>query len=205
MRLILVRHGATDWNQQRRVQGQSDHALSEAGRKEAEAAALALKEEKIEAIYSSPLKRAVETAQAINRFHQLAIKIEDGLKELNIGDLDGLMAEEIRSRYSSFWREWTSEELARAKFPGGESLNEAQQRAWGTIEEITRRHQHGVILAVGHYFVTMTIICKALAIDISYMRKFKPLGTGAMCILDFEDSGITLTRYNDTCHLAGEA
>ena len=201
MRLILVRHGATDWNQQRRIQGQSDIALSEAGRKEAEAAALALKEEKIKAIYCSPLKRALETAQAINRFHRLAIKIEDGLKELDIGDLDGLMAEEIRSRYSSFWREWMSEELAGARFPGGESLNEVQQRAWGTIQDITRRHQRGVVLAVGHYFAIMTIICKALAIDISCMRRFKPLGTAAISILDFEDSGITLTLYNDTCHL----
>jgi len=204
MRLILVRHGQTDRNQQRRLQGHSPIELNAVGIKEAEALALALREEKIEAIYSSPLRRSLETAQAINRFHQLAIESEDGLKELDIGDLDGLTIEEVRSRYNSFWRKWTSGEPGSAKCPHGESLSEAQQRAWATIQKIKRRHGQQAAIAVSHYFVIISVICKALGIDLSNMRRFRTLNTGAISILDFRDQGTTLTLFNDTCHLPRE-
>ncbi len=204
MRLILVRHCQTDRNQQRRMQGHSPIELNAAGRKEAEALALALREEKIEAIYSSPLRRSMETTQAINHFHQLAVESEDGLKEFDIGDLDGLTIEEMKSQYSSFWQEWTSGEPGSAKCPHGESLGEAQQRAWGTIQEIKRRHCQQAAIAVTHYFVIVSVICKALSIDLSHTRRFRALKTGAISILDFRDEGTTLTLFNDTCHLPRE-
>lgn len=204
MRLILVRHCQTDRNQQRKLQGHSPIELNAAGRRDAEALALALREEKVEAIYSSPLQRSLETAQAINHFHQLAIESEDGLKELDIGDLDGLTIEEMRSQYSSFWQNWTSGEPGLAKCPNGESLAEAQQRAWATIQEITRRHRQQTAIVVTHYFVIVSVICKALGIDLSHMGRFRALNTGAINILDFRDEGITLTLFNDTCHLLRE-
>jgi len=204
MRLILVRHCQTDRNQQRKLQGHSPIELNAAGRRDAEALALALREEKVEAIYSSPLQRSLETAQAINHFHQLAIESEDGLKELDIGDLDGLTIEEMRSQYSSFWQKWTSGEPGLAKCPNGESLAEAQQRAWDTIQEITRRHRQQTAIVVTHYFVIVSVICKALGIDLSHMGRFRALNTGAINILDFRDERITLTLFNDTCHLLRE-
>jgi alpha-ribazole phosphatase len=204
MRLILVRHCQTDRNQQRTLQGHSPIELNAAGRKDAEALALALRAEKVEAIYSSPLRRSMETAQAINHFHQLAIESEDGLKELDVGDLDGLTIEEMRSRYSSFWHEWTSGEPGSARCPNGESLGEAQQRAWDTIQEIKRRHRQQTAIAVTHYFVIVSVICKALGIDLSHMGRFRALSTGAISILDFRDEGTTLTLFNDTCHLLRE-
>jgi probable phosphoglycerate mutase len=204
MRLILIRHGETDCNRQKRLQGHSPIGLNAVGRKQAEALALALREEKIDAIYSSPLRRSLETAQAINRFHQLAIETEDGLKELDVGDLDGMTIEELRSQYSSFWQKWTGDERGSAKCPHGESLRQAQHRAWGTIQEIKRRHRQEVAIAVSHYFVIMSTICKALRVDLSGMRRFGSLNTGAISILDFRDNGITLTLFNDTCHLSRE-
>ena len=204
MRLILVRHCQTDRNQQKRLQGHSAIQLNAVGRKQAERLALALREEKIEAIYSSPLGRSLETAQAINRFHQLEIESVDGLKELDVGDLDGLTIEEMKSRYSSFWQQWTSDEPGSAKCPRGESLGDAQQRAWAAIQEIRSKHPQQAAIAVSHYFVIMGIICKALRIDLSHMRRFRSLNTGAISILDFRDKGITLTLFNDTCHLETE-
>ena len=79
MRLILVRHGATDWNQQRRIQGLSNLGLNETGRGQAEALAQSLKDVKVDAIYTSPLRRAQETARAIGRFHQVEVVALDGL------------------------------------------------------------------------------------------------------------------------------
>ncbi len=204
MRLIFVRHGETDHNLQRRVQGRIDVALNKVGRGQAEAIATALREEKIQAIYSSPLKRCLETAQAIGRYHGIAIEVEQRLKELNTGDLDGMTAEEIVSQYGPFWQQWHSDQLGYAQFPRGETLAEAQQRGWATIQGIRERHGQGTVLVVGHQFIIMTVLLQALQLDLSHFRKLRPLDNGSLSILDFEDGGTTLTRYNDTCHLTRE-
>ena len=87
MRLILVRHGETEYNREYRVQGQKDIPLNESGKKQAGLLAQALQHEAVEAIYASPLQRAVETAEAIGRFHQVPIRKLDGLKELDAGEV----------------------------------------------------------------------------------------------------------------------
>ena len=87
VKVILVRHGETDWNRARRIQGgNSDTQLNQNGRQGAESLALRLKPEKIQAIYTSPLQRARETAQAIAQYHQLEVKIEPTLKEIEVGE-----------------------------------------------------------------------------------------------------------------------
>lgn len=204
MRLILIRHGETERNRQRRVQGRSDVAMNRVGRGQAEAIALALRGEKIQALYSSPLQRCLVTARAISRLLGVAIEVEPGLQELNTGELDGLTAEEIASRYGSFWQQWHSNQLGWAQFPGGETLAEAQQRAWAAIQGIKERHGQGTVLVVGHQFIIMVIVLQALELDLSHFRKLRPLANGALTILDFGEDGVTLTRYNDTCHLTRE-
>jgi broad specificity phosphatase PhoE len=204
MRLILVRHGETDWNLQSRVQGQSDVELNEVGREQASALALRLKEERFDTLYTSPLKRALETAQAINRFHDVKVIIEDGLKEMNVGELDGLVIAEIKNRYASFWQRWIGDSCASVIFPQGESLQQLQGRVWATVQRIKERHRHGTVVAVSHYFAIMGIICMAIKLDISQFRRFYPLDAAAISILDFAESGAVLRLFNDTCHLVKE-
>ena len=103
MKLILVRHGETDWNKQRRVQGLSNLGLNETGRKQADALAQVLRKEKVDAIYASPLRRARETAQAISRFHKVEVVTIDGLKELDVGEVDGMTYEEMKVHHSEFF------------------------------------------------------------------------------------------------------
>jgi len=88
MQLILVRHGQTNWNKEYRVQGQADLPLNASGKAQAEAIGRALKNETVDAVYSSPLSRAFETAQAIDTFHQAGITTLDGLKELDVGETE---------------------------------------------------------------------------------------------------------------------
>ena len=91
VQVILVRHGETDWNKSLRIQGgNSDTELNEKGQQQAEWLGLRLKQERIQAVYSSPLKRALDTAQAIAHHHQLEVQIEPALKELNVGELEGV-------------------------------------------------------------------------------------------------------------------
>src|SRR2546421_645446 len=97
MRLILVRHGESEWNRISRYQGQADAPLSELGLRQAEALGQRLALEKIDAIYASPLQRALRTAEAIARFHPRVPVIQDtALYEIHHGDWQGLLAKEVR-------------------------------------------------------------------------------------------------------------
>ena len=119
MQVILVRHGATDWNLQGRCQGSSDRDLSEMGTRQAEQIAALLRHEKIHAIYSSNLRRARQTAELIGRPHDLPVLIEDGIRELDHGELEGLTFNEIKTQYREFLSRWRSEP-ADIRVPGGE-------------------------------------------------------------------------------------
>ncbi|MFQ5925510.1 MAG: histidine phosphatase family protein [Dehalococcoidia bacterium] len=199
MRLILVRHGETQWNRESRVLGHTEIELNEEGRKQAESVALALKEEKVAAIRSSPLRRAQETAEAIARFHQVGVEADDAFKEMDAGELDGLTYEEMRERYGDFLREWIGDASA-LRMPGGESLAEVQQRAWQGVEGIIDRHSEGVVIVVSHNFAILCIICRALGLDLSQFRRLR-LNVASISTLNFGGRGIQLELFNDTCHL----
>jgi len=137
MRLILVRHGETRWNRENRVVGHTEIALNNNGRKQVARLTRALKDEKVSAIYSSPLRRARETAAAIARGHGLEVVTDDALKEVDAGELEGLTFEEVMERYSDFLQEWMKDNPS-LRMPGGESMTELQQRTWPAAERIVR-------------------------------------------------------------------
>ncbi|MCX5906929.1 MAG: histidine phosphatase family protein, partial [Deltaproteobacteria bacterium] len=102
MRFILIRHGETRWNELRRFQGLSDIELSPKGKRQAENLAESMRWEKIQALYTSPLLRARQTAEEIACFHNCSVAIDDRLKELNLGKLEGLDSLELKKRYPDF-------------------------------------------------------------------------------------------------------
>ena len=209
MRLILVRHGETDWNKQRRVQGLTDLELNATGRKQAEALAEALKDENIDAIYASPLKRARDTANAIGRYHQVEVVTLDGLREMDAGEVDGLTYDEMRSRYGDFLEKWIQDCTA-VRPPGGCTLHELQDQVWAAIQEIVERERqrtadpghepNGVVVVVAHFFPILSILCRALGLDLSQCRRMK-LDLASMCTLEFNPTRTVLVSMNDTCHL----
>jgi len=201
MRLILARHGETMWNRENRILGHTEIELTEKGRKQAERLALALKDEKVTAIYSSPLRRARETADEIARFHQQEVVPDDGLKELDAGELDGLTFDQVMERYGKFLEEWLKD-IPSLKMPGGESVAELDERTWATVERIVNEHPEGVAVLVSHSFVIMSIISRALGMSISNFRRLR-LGVASISILNFGKRGISLLQFNDTCHLQG--
>ncbi len=156
LRVILVRHGETDWNQERRVQGSgSDRELTETGKQQAESIGLRLKQERIQAIYSSSLRRALDTARTIARHHRLEVQIEPALNEIDAGELEG----ESLIKIGSYLKELVAAERgwdSITRLYGGESLAEVQQRAWRTIQNLTDKHSDGVIVVVSHYFIILS-------------------------------------------------
>lgn len=197
-RIILVRHGKTDWNRELRIQGgSSDTPLNEEGRKQAENLALRLSQRSIKAIYSSPLKRALETAQIIARHHSLEVVVEKSLREVEAGKLEGATAAELGMKFS----ELLTRDGVSKRVPGGESLADLQQRSWNFIQQINRKYADGEHIIVSHYFAILTIICSALAIPISRVTRFR-LSTGCINIINLDEKEARLELLNDTGYLA---
>ena len=206
MKLILVRHGETSWNKERRVQGSdSDIELNDTGLEQARKVANFLKNEPIDAIFSSPMQRARATAEAIASYHQVPVEFDQGLKELNVGELEGMSAVNLRTTFSQFLMQWWQDGGA-TKLPSGESLIELQQRAWKVIERLLERYktspEHNTettVVVVSHYFITLAIVIKALNLSLDFFPKFK-LDPGGVSILEFRDYGTRLLTFNDTSY-----
>lgn len=184
MRVLLLRHGATDWNLAGRCQGASDIELNAAGVAQAQAAAAALAAEKIDAIYSSRLSRALETARALARVHNLPVTVEENLRELDHGELEGLTFAEIQSARPDFLREWR-ERPASADIPGGEKLSAVGARAWAALDAIAARHRPEETLAVvSHNFPILAVICRITATPLDRYRLYH-VAPGGMVRLDY--------------------
>jgi broad specificity phosphatase PhoE len=201
-RLILIRHGETEWNETKRFQGISDIPLSSKGREQAESLARSLEREPLEAIYTSPLIRARQTAAFLARHHSCPFAVIEDLRELNQGRLEGLTGEDLRRDFPEFLTKWL-EEPGETVLPGGESLGDLQRRAWTAIEDVIGRHPEKTVVVVAHSFVILTILCRALELPLQAFRRFRQDPT-AKNILEFSERGITLRCLNDTCHLNHE-
>ncbi|MBN2463405.1 MAG: histidine phosphatase family protein [Dehalococcoidia bacterium] len=200
MILILARHGETAWNQERRIQGgSSDTELSEVGIKQAERLGLALKETNIDAIYSSPLKRAYDTAQAIASRHRLTVQIEPDLREMEVGELEGISIAELGTSFGQFLLQWRQGQGVE-KLPGGESVAELADRVWATIERIIKRQEEGTVVVVSHFFTVVVTICKALGWPLTTLERVR-VQTGSISIIDLGDGQPRLLSLGDTCHL----
>ena len=172
MRVFLLRHGATDWNLVRRCQGTTDLELNETGLEQAEAAALELSREKIAAIYSSHLKRALQTAGAVSRFHNLAVTVEESLRELDHGEIEGLTLAEIQETRPDFLRQWR-DRPAEADIPGGERLIDVEKRAWDGLGRIVARHGlEETLVVVSHNFPILSVLCRVTGTPLNQYRSF---------------------------------
>jgi broad specificity phosphatase PhoE len=206
LKLILIRHGETYWNHERRVQGgDSDIELNDTGLEQATKLASFLENEPIAAILSSPLQRATATAEVIASHHQLPVEIDQGLRELKVGELEGMSVSNLSTTFSQFLMQWW-QEGGPMKLPDGESLVELQQRAWKAVERLLERHktnlghsENTTVIIVSHYFVTLAIILKALNLPLDCFTKFK-VDLGGVSILEFRDYEARLVAFNDTSY-----
>lgn len=200
MKLILIRHGETYWNEERRVQGGgSDIELNDVGLRQAHKLASFLKNEKIAAIASSPLNRAMTTAEAIASYHQLPVEVANGLREIEVGELEGLSLSDLKTTFSQFLMQWW-QGGGSERLPQGESLVEMQQRSWEAIDALLAEHKNETVVVVSHYFVILAIIFKALDLPLKYLTKFK-LDPGGVSILEFGNYGTRLVALNDISYL----
>jgi broad specificity phosphatase PhoE len=203
MRLILVRHGETSSNKARLALGRADIELNEHGRWQAQRLAASLKHEPIAAIYSSPLKRALATAEPIASSHGLEVQVDDGLIEMDIGEMEGLTFQQMRERHPQFLQAWLGDRAAHEAMPGGECLLDVQERAWQAIERIRERHEQRTVAAVTHNFVILTLICRVLGLELADFRRLRH-SLAAKSVLEMGRDRAVVVGFNDTCHLEAD-
>ncbi|MBI2885658.1 MAG: histidine phosphatase family protein [Chloroflexi bacterium] len=200
-RVYLIRHGETDWNAEHRAQGHTDVELNEVGRRQAAALAQALQDAPLRAVYSSPLKRALETAQMVAASHGLPVETQQDLKELDQGELEGLVPEEMRRRHGEVLRRWNAGDTS-VRLPGGESMEQVQERAWAAVWGICARHPEQTVAIIGHNLANLAIICRAVGVQLSAFRRLRQ-ATGSLSVLEVGPERSTLLRFNDICHHQG--
>jgi broad specificity phosphatase PhoE len=197
MQLILIRHGETLWNKEGRIQGTSDIELSTVGIKQARLLALSLKDQPIGAIHTSPLKRALQTAEIINEFHSKEIQTHQDLMEMDQGDFEGFSFKELMTRQKDFLNKWIADP-ASVKMPNGESLAQLQERAWRALEKIISKEENALVVA--HNFTIAAILCRIRMISLSEFRS-TCVGTASKTIIHLQNDGAFIEALNDRSHL----
>jgi probable phosphoglycerate mutase len=184
-RLLLIRHAEVDVAMQKRVFGRLDVALSGAGRERAERLARTLAAaEPIAAVYSSPLRRALDTAAPLTRELGLEPIVVDDLRELDFGDLEGLTLAEIAERFPGVVA-WTTAPAAVA-FPGGESTAALQERSVRAVRGIAGRHVGETVAVFAHAVVIRTVLADALAMPLDAMFRLDP-SHGGISVVEWHD------------------
>ena len=196
--VILARHGETEWNVAEIFRGRIDIELNETGMKQAELLAEYLSDLKIDAIYSSPLKRALNTAEIIASYHKIDVKIASGLIDFDYGKWQGLPHQEVKDKYKELHAEWINSP-DKVKMPAGESLSDVRKRAIGVVDEVIAKYEGAVVL-VSHRVVNKVLICALLGLDNSHFWHIKQ-DTGGISTFTYENGRFILTKHNDTSYL----
>jgi broad specificity phosphatase PhoE len=198
--LYLVRHGETESNRKGLALGRQDVPLNERGRRQAGLLGGALAGERLAAVYASPLQRTLDTARQVAAPHGLDVRLEERLIEMDIGEADGLTFAEVRERYPGLLEAWVTEDGPTEPMPGGERLVDVQARAWEAVQALASQHGDQVVAAVTHNFVILSLLTRALGLELSQFRRLKH-AVAAVSVVEFGPAGTTVLRLNDTCHL----
>ncbi|RME09532.1 MAG: histidine phosphatase family protein [Ardenticatenia bacterium] len=147
--IYMVRHGETDWNVIGRYQGQEDPPLNARGRAQAEATAEQLAQEQITAIYSSDLKRAAQTAEALAQRLNLPVHLDPRLREINQGEWQGVLVDDIRAHWPERFQQWQTAPWETHP-PGGETLHDVETRILAALADIATRHPNERVAVFTH-------------------------------------------------------
>jgi broad specificity phosphatase PhoE len=200
--IILVRHGQTEWNRVERFRGRADVPLNETGLAQAEATGQRVASAwQPTAAYSSPLSRAVKTAEAIAGHFNLPVQVHPGLADIDYGEWQGLSPEEASQRWPEEIDAWYHRPHA-ARIPGGETLEALRQRLMSTVNELATRHPGQTIVLVGHTVINRIILLGVLGLGNERFWHLRQ-DTCAINLIEAEEGDFTLASMNDTCHLNG--
>lgn len=199
-RLVLVRHGETEFNRTDRFRGRLDVPLNETGLRQAERAGQAIMDRfDVSAIYSSPLSRAMKTAEAIGRVLGLAVQPLPAIVDFSYGEWEGKSYREVEAAYPESYRFYLAEPH-RAVIPGGESLRRLRRRVAAAVKEMAAAHPDETVVMVSHRMVCRMLVCYLLGLGNRDLWRVE-LDTASISLFEQQEPGWVMLQLNDTCHL----
>jgi broad specificity phosphatase PhoE len=197
--LLLVRHGQSTWNQERRIQGQLDPPLSDVGRRQAEQLGQRLAGREFAGFYSSDLKRAAETAQLVSEALNIAPKPMPELREIYLGQWEGLRTEDLADRFPEAWASW-AEEPNWDLVPGGEGSVAFEARVGRALDALFRRHPQGDVLVVTHGGVIQIALHHVVGRPGRGIFPFR-IQNASVSVLERRNGRVVVSGVNDIGHL----
>jgi broad specificity phosphatase PhoE len=199
-RILIVRHGQTVSNLENRFRGQVDVPLDEKGRWQAQQTATYIAGRwPLQAVYASPMGRAMDTARAIAGAQGLEAQPMGGLLDIDFGEWGGMLGSDVEKRWPDLYRTWiTAPHIIR--FPGGEGLDDVHQRATAALEETIARHAGETVALVAHTVVNRVILCAVLGLGNEHFWQLVQ-GTCAINVIEWDMDMLFLKLMNDTSHL----
>ena len=187
--ILLVRHGETDWNRDRRIQGQSDPPLNDVGRGQARELARTLAGEHVDAVYASDLRRAQETAEILAAQLGLPVVIDRELRELHFGRWEGQTVDELEALHPDAFSRWVNG--GEAVWDGGETHHAMAERVRSAVRRLAASHAGGRILLVAHGGPVRVLLMDAEGLDYPQARReFKRIGNCDMSEIAVEDGTV---------------
>jgi phosphoglycerate mutase (EC 5.4.2.1) len=200
-RIILTRHGETEWNIERRVQGRLDSPLTEKGLNQARNLALRLRNESIQYLYSSDLPRAIATAEEIRRELKLETIIsEPKIREFSFGDWEGKLWDELRQTHSEIFRIWDNTPHL-VQVPSGDNMYTFSEKVWKFLQELITKHRGETICLVSHGLTLKLLVTRALGFSIDEWLKTPLQFNTAVNILEVKGTKINPIILGDCSHL----
>ncbi len=201
MRLIVLRHGSTRWNQERRYQGCVDTRLSAEGLAQAEAAAHFLVSRQLSAVYASSLSRAQETARVIADRHGLPVLTAPAFREICLGVWEGHTVPEVQTRFPELYAAWL-ERPHTVAFPAGESMVQVRERVLEGLAHLRAAHAGDTVCLVAHGVTIRLLILDALGLTPDRLWSLR-VSPAAISELEYGETWATLHRMNVQAHLNG--
>lgn len=198
-KVYLVRHGQTAWNVGEIFRGRADIPLDETGRREAELAGEALRGKTMDAVYSSPLSRSLETAHQIAKLHNVTVQPLEPIIDISYGEWEGLSNDQVREKYPDLHRLWR-EHPHEVRFPGGESLDEVRVRTMTAVERFLIKHQDQTIVLVAHRVPNKVICCALIGLDNSHFWRIQQ-DTACTNLFTYKGGRWIVSFLNDTSYL----
>ena len=199
MRLIMVRHGETLYNAQRRFTGQSDVPLNMLGKRQTAALGEYLATEHLDVIVTSDLERTRVTAEEIARYHGLPIQEDIDLRELAFGEWEGYTYDEVLARDANLVAQWRLDSATYAP-PGGETVVQLRDRCARTLKRWQTQYPQASVLWVTHGGLIGVLLCHVLDIDLKRRWQFRH-DNASISEIHLSGDRVTIVRLNETAHI----
>ncbi|KAF1029599.1 MAG: Phosphoserine phosphatase 1 [Burkholderia plantarii] len=206
--ILFIRHGETDWNRVKRIQGHIDIPLAQTGVAQAQQLAARLADEardglRLDAIYSSNLQRARQTAEPIAARLDLPVVLNEGVRERNYGAFQGHDSTQIAEQFPDAYAHWQTRDPG-FEPPGGESQRALYHRVWHAIDAIAAAHAGGRIAIVTHGGVLDCVYRRAAQLPLDAPHQYQLLNT-SLNVVETDGEAVRIVRWADVDHLDGRS